>query len=133
MIKLRKQFYKNQKGFSAVELLVTLFIAAAFLFIGYELFTIITDDKGEAQSKARASTVAHEYLQQHKSSATNPCTPQSPLTGSEVNNIDGLLNVQISISITCPYTETPEISKIISTIKYNNPQKELSISTLHKP
>ncbi len=133
MIKLRKQFYKNQKGFSAVELLVTLFVAAAFLFIGYELFTIITDDKGEAQSKARASTVAYEYLQQYKSSATNPCTSQSPLTNTDVNNIDGISSVKISISITCPYTETPEISKITSNIKYNNPQKELSISTLYKP
>jgi len=89
-------------GFSAVELLITLFIAAAFLISGFQLYAVIIKDGGEARMQSSASNVATDYLQRYKSSATNPCTTQSPLTDSSIS-IPGLSSVTVSVAITCPY------------------------------
>lgn len=121
-------------GFSAVELLITLFIAAAFLISGFQLYAVIIKDGGEARMQSSASNVATDYLQRYKSSATNPCTTQSPLTDSSIP-IPGLSSVTVSVAITCPYSSTPitSVSKILVTIKYGTPQKTISNSTYVKP
>jgi len=98
--------YINKKsGFSAVELLITLFIAAAFLISGYQLYAVVIKDGGEARMQSNASNVATDYLQRYKSSATNPCTTQTPLTDSAIT-VTGLSNVTTSVAISCPYSTT---------------------------
>ena len=124
----------NQKksGFSAVELLITLFIAAAFLISGYQLYAVVIKDGGEARMQSSASNVATDYLQRYKSSATNPCTTSTPLTDSSIT-VPGLSNVTVSVAITCPYSSTTSVSKILVTIKYGTPQKTISNATYVKP
>jgi len=92
-------------AFTAVELLITLFIAAAFLMSGYQLYNLIIKDGGETRMQARASNVAYDYLQRYKSNVTNPCTVQTPLTDSPIT-VDNLTDVTVSIAITCPYAST---------------------------
>ena len=93
----------KQSGFSAVELLITLFIAAAFLISGYQLYAVVIKDGGEARMQAKATNVATDYLQQYKLTAQNPCATASstPLVNS--NAISGLSNVTITETISCPY------------------------------
>jgi len=125
--------YINRKsGFSAVELLITLFIAAAFLISGYQLYAVVIKDGGEARMQSNASNVATDYLQRYKSSATNPCTTQAPLTDSAIT-VTGLSNVTVSVAISCPYSSTTSISKILVTIKYGNPQQTITNATYVKP
>jgi Tfp pilus assembly protein PilV len=95
---------KKQQGFSAVELLITLFIAAAFLISGFQLYAVVLKDGGEARMSARAANAATEYLQQYKSNVAveNPCESSNPLTDSPVT-VTGLSNTTVSVSITCPY------------------------------
>jgi type II secretory pathway pseudopilin PulG len=124
---------KNTPGFSTVELLITLFIAAMFLTSGYQLFGAIVKDSAEANMKVKAGDVAYEYLEKYKTSASNPCVASTPLVQSPVP-IDGLSNVTISIAITCPYPATTSISKITSTVDYGqNPVRTISNATYVKP
>lgn len=123
---------KKTPGFSAVELLITLFIAAAFLISGYQLYAVVIKDGGEARMQSSATNVTTDYLQRYKSSATNPCTTQTPLTDSAIT-VTGLSNVTVSVAISCPYSSTTSISKILVTIKYGNPQQIITNATYVKP
>ena len=122
----------SESGFSAVELLVTLFIAVAFLTSGYQLFLLIIKDGGESRSSASAYNTTYDYLQRYKGSTTNPCTVQSPLTNSSIS-VTGLSAVTVTIAITCPYGTTSTVSKVQSTVKYSNPQITVSEATYVTP
>ena len=116
MIKINKK-----SGFTAVELLVTLFIAAAFLLSGYQLYSLIIKDGGQTRSQTRASNVAYDYLQRYKSTATNPCIAQTPVNNQAITATN-LSNVTVTVAITCPYGAASSISKVQVTLGYNNPQ-----------
>jgi prepilin-type N-terminal cleavage/methylation domain-containing protein len=122
----------KQSGFSAIELLITLFIAAAFLMSGYQLYDVIMKDGGETTAKTRASNVAYDYVQQYKTTPTNPCTAQTPLTDSP-KTVSGLSNVTVTVTISCPYSSITSISKVLVTVKYNTPQQTVSNATYVKP
>lgn len=117
----------RQTGFSAIELLITLFIAAAFLISGYQLYSLVIKDNSESRMQAKASNVSADYLKQYKSSATNPCTTQSPLTNAPIS-VAGLSSVSVTVSISCPYGST-SVSKISVTTAYDNPQKTVTTAT----
>ena len=98
---------KRNKGFSTVELLVTLFVASAFLLAGYQLYAMVIKDGGETKQQAIASNKAYEYLQKYKAHATfiaNPCA-QHNVTSADENltpTIPGLSNTNLEIAISCP-------------------------------
>lgn len=118
-----------QQGFTAVELLVTLFVAAAFIIAGYQLFNVVIQDGGETRAKVTAANTAYAYLRQYSDAATNPCTPTTPLTNSPIT-VQDLIQVTISVSIECPQTDAPTLSKVNAIITYNkNPQQTLTYST----
>ncbi len=119
---------RYQQGFTAVELLITLFVAAAFLIAGYQLFNVVIKDGGQARAESRAANVAYDYLRRYSANATDPCTPLTPLTNSPLS-IDGLSNATISIVITCPSSSTPKLSEVEATITFNSPQQTVRYST----
>ncbi len=128
----------KQSGFTTVELLVTLFVAAAFLMSGYQLYNMIIKNGGEARSRVKAGNYAYQLLQQYKLDTTNyiknPCTAKTtnPITPSPT--VDGLSNVSASVDISCPYLPTtPSISKITITVKYGNPQQLVTEATYASP
>lgn len=118
----------KQSGFTTVELLVTLFIAAIFLTSGYQLYSIITKDSGKTRAQANASNVAYDYLQRYKPTATNPCAAQTPLSNQPIS-VTNLSNVTVTVAITCPYSFATSVSKILVTVKYNNPQQTTTNAT----
>ena len=120
--------HRKEEGFTAVELLVTLFVAAAFLIAGYQLFSLVIRDGGQTRSESRAGNVAYDHLRRYTSSAANPCTAQTPLTNSPVS-ISGLMNSSVSVVITCPIAATVSLSKITATVSYNNPVQTVTYST----
>lgn len=113
-----------QAGFSAVELLITIFIAAAFVGSGYQLYIVISRSGADARDKATASAIAYEHMRKYTSLATNPCvenlspTPAAAIpTGSP--NYAALVNPSITASITCPYAASNSgVSLITVTVKY---------------
>jgi len=124
----------KQSGFTAVELLITLFIAAAFLMSGYQLYGMIIRDGGEARARAKANNIAYKYIQNYKDNATKPCIPTiAPIIEQVTENIEPLSNVTVEITRSCPYasSNTPitSLSKISVTVKYNKPQKWVTNAT----
>lgn len=124
--------YSNrQSGFTAVELLITLFVAAAFLVAGYQLYNVIIKDSGNTRAQARASNVAYDYMRRYSPSATNPCTTQTPLTGAPIS-VAGIGSATVTVAISCPYTAVTNISKVLVTVQYNNPQQIVVYGTYVK-
>ncbi len=120
---------RRQSGFTAVELLVTLFVAAAFLIAAYQLFNFIVKDGGSTRAESRAANVAYDYLRQYAASSTTiPCTTSNPLSGAALS-VDGLSSVTISINVTCLPDAIASLSKVTATIFYNNPQQTVKYST----
>lgn len=130
--KILNKYKKLSSGFTSIELLVTLFIAAAFLTTGYQLFSLIVNDSGESSSKSVVSGIVYDYLQKYKSYTTNPCTASTPLTTSLINN-EEVPDAKVSVEISCPYPNMPSISKILVTVNYNNSQQTVSNATFHRP
>ncbi|MBC7565315.1 type II secretion system protein, partial [Candidatus Saccharibacteria bacterium] len=122
----RKQ---KQAGFTAVELLITLFVAAAFLIASYQLFNLIIKDSGSTRSESRAANVAYDYLRQYAASSTTiPCTPSSPLTNAPLS-VDGLTDVTIGVTVSCLPNAISSLSKVEVTVSYNNPVQTIKYST----
>jgi hypothetical protein len=121
--------YAKQSGFTAVELLITLFVAAAFLIAGYQLFNVVIKDGGQARAESTAGNVAYDYLRRYAPIATSPCNPTTALRNSPIT-IDGLSNATITITISCPVGYSAVgLSKVEATIQYNTPQRTLKYST----
>jgi len=118
----------KQAGFTAVELLITLFVAAAFLVSGYQLYNLIIKDGGQARAQARASNVAYDYMRRYSSSATNPCLISTPVDNVGIT-VTGLSAVTITVAVTCPYTATTSLSRVDVTVLYNNPQQTVEYTT----
>ncbi len=119
----------KQSGFSAIELLITLFIAAAFLVSGYQLYNLVIKDGGQSRLQARANNAAYDYLQRYKPTVTTLCTEQTPVNNQSDTTITGLSNAYVTVSITCPYGTTSPVSKVLVTIAYGSPQKTVSSSS----
>jgi len=120
----------KQSGFSAIELLITLFIAAAFMISGYQLYAVVIKDGGEARVQSVASGEASKYLKLYEANATNPCTPQVySIVDPDAVSL-GLSSATLDTVITCPYASNTTLSKIVVTIKYGSPQKTISYSSL---
>lgn len=122
------RYLSKQSGFTAVELLITLFVAAAFLVASYQLFNVVIKDGGSARAESRASNVAYDYMRRYTNSATIPCSASTPLNNSAID-IDGLTDVTITVAITCLPDTVDSVTKIDVTIAYNLPQQILKYST----
>jgi Tfp pilus assembly protein PilV len=128
------KYIKKQLGFSAVELLITLFVASVFLITGFQLYAVIIQNGSSARQQSIAADTAADYLQKYEADATSPCTTQSPLTNSSIT-VAGLYSVTVSVAIQCPYnvsyqgtshySTTSFVSKVVVTISYGNPQTTL--------
>lgn len=108
-------------GFTAVELLATLFVAAVFLLSGYTLYNTIMSRSGEARQRVQADNIAFDYLRRYQSSATNPCTNSTPATKVAITSsaaTNGLTNPTVTIQISCPNTTIPSLSLVTAIIEY---------------
>lgn len=118
-----------QSGFTAVELLITLFVAAAFLIAGYQLFNLVIRDGGQTRSESRAANVAYDYMRQYAASSTTiPCTATTPLNGAPIT-VDGLVNATVTITITCLPDAVESLSKVEVSLSYNAPAQTIKYAT----
>lgn len=130
--------YPRQAGFSAVELLITLFIATIFLLAGYVLWNQVLTVGLETERQARASNIAYEFLRRDWSQID--CTDEDVITNisptSEELSGSGLQNPTARITISCPYkssatsdgSEPTTIMKILSSVEYGPSSKRVKVS-----
>lgn len=120
---------QKQSGFTAVELLITLFVAAAFLIASYQLFNLVIKDGGATRSESRAANIAYDYLRKYAASSTTiPCTSSTPLTNAPLS-VDGLTSATISITVSCLPDAIASLSKVEASISYNNPTQTVKYAT----
>jgi prepilin-type N-terminal cleavage/methylation domain-containing protein len=118
----------DQAGFTVVELLITLFVAAGFLVSGYQLYNLIIKDSGSARADSKASSVAYDYMRRYSASVVSPCVASTPLNNSSIS-VGSLSNVTITVNISCPYAATTTVSKVDVLIQYNTPQQSQEYAT----
>jgi Tfp pilus assembly protein PilV len=116
----------SQAGFSAVELLITLFIGVAFIGAGYQLYGVAVKDGRDARQRAQASSIAYSQLRTSAATVTNPCTASS--SNISVPAGSGLTNTAMTAAIACPYGAASSVSSITVTLSYgtDSPQKQVS-------
>lgn len=116
---------KNQAGFSAVELLITLFIATVFVFTGYQLYSVVLKNGSEANQRAIASTIAYDNLRRYIPQATNPCTTVTPNPTPTIPANSGLPSPSITVTIDCPYGTSDGTARVQVSVRYATPQQEV--------
>lgn len=96
----------KEQGFSAVELLITLFIAAVFLFAGYQLYIQVTKDAADADRTARVSNAVQEKMRKRLAevSAQYPsgCVAASETNTTTSQSLEGVGDVSFNIVTRCP-------------------------------
>lgn len=115
-------------GFTIIELLVTLFVAAIFLIAGYQMYTTILRVDGSSRAQVVAQTTAQDYLERYRASVPSPCVASQPLNNSPIT-ITGLSAVVISVTVSCPKSsQVSSLSKIDVLLKYGSPQQQIAYS-----
>lgn len=118
-------------GFSAIELLITIFVAAAFLAAGYQLYSAVLRYGSDTRNQTTASNIAYDYLRRYSSQATNPCTVVTPTPAPTIPTPPAggtaLPSPSITASITCPYGTSNGTSLVSVTVTYGytSPQKQV--------
>lgn len=119
------------RAFTIAELLITLFIAGAFLTAGYQMYSAIVNDSVKSRAEAKATNVAYEYLRRYSAVAVAPCVASTPLNNSSIT-VPTLNSVTVTVAITCPYTSPNTVSEVTVTVKYNTPQAQVVYATYIK-
>lgn len=137
-----KQTNKTEGGFSAVELLLTLFIAAAFVGSFYQLYTSIAQTNASARLRAVASDVAYSNLRKYTSKPSFTCNTTTDLT-VDANAAGQVLSQTTdtnSTLLTNPYIQTIRVyaprgcgsslpALVVSTVEYGTPSQKVTHAT----
>ncbi len=110
-----------ESGFSAIELLITIFVAVAFLASGYQLYSAVVRNGADTRNQTTASNIAYDYLRRVSPQATNPCTviPNSTLAPT-IPSGTTLPAATITANITCPFGATSGTSLVTVVVGYGN-------------
>lgn len=110
-----------ESGFSAVELLITIFIAVAFLASGYQLYSAVVRNGADTRNQTTASNIAYDYLRRFTANATNPCTVVSNSTlAPTIPTGTTLPAATITANISCPFGNASGTSLLVVTVNYGN-------------
>jgi hypothetical protein len=109
-------------GFSAVELLITLFIAFLFIMMGYQLYGVTIASGGSTSAKSRASNLAYTQMRLSQETAPTAITcPSAPLVTN--TSVDGGKGTQ-TVTISCPSTLLVNLRLVTVRVVYGSQQEE---------
>lgn len=115
----------REQGFTAIELLIALFIAAAFIFSGYQLYSVVLKDGNDARLRSRASNVAYGNLQKYAPNITTPCTVISPITPTAPTDLP---SASVSVTFSCPYGTSSTTSRIQAVVSYGTTSPQQTVT-----
>lgn len=110
----------DSRGFSAVELLISIVVAAVLLGGGFQLYNTAIKSSGSARMRYKANNVAYEFLRQYENNTKTPCVSSSatPPIGAQMDQLPG---GTVAIAITCPMpTAQPDVSLVNVTVSYQD-------------
>lgn len=118
-----------QRGFTAVEVLVTLFIATVLIGGGYQVYGLVNSSSRDARERSVASNYAYESLRRLAASAPAACdasTPEQDLTSQLPSDAALPAPYSMKATYTCPYGDGDTISQLTIRLSYGpTPQKEV--------
>lgn len=130
----------NQRGFTTIELLVTLFVATAFVGAFSQIFTVIDRAAAEARWQSAASNLAYSNLRRYATAGdtsficnsttnlvTNPSAPGQVLHttnySASTSGLPGTATVEVRAY--APMGCGTDVSlKIIATTTYGSPARK---------
>lgn len=119
-----------QQGFSAVELMISLFIAVAFITTGYQLYSVIIKDGAAASQRTIASNIAYGHLRQLADRPAGNCinnynfSPKPTLSSDEQAQLP---ESAVLTSVTsCPYGNGSSVWRVAIGITYGTPTQEVA-------
>lgn len=107
-------------GFSTVELLVSIVIAALLLGAAYQLYITVIRSSADSKIQSTANSAAGDILQSYQSQATKPCTAQSATPSIPANYTSDLPNSSATAAISCPYGTSSNISLVKISVSYDS-------------
>lgn len=124
------------KGFTAIELLVTLFVAALALATGYQLYAAVINQDSKTRLEAEVGLLAHSEIKKHNSSATTPCTPKTIMSNTSVvitqSSVDAIAG-KMTVLLDCPNISLPNLTRITVTIAYGSPERSVKHASYITP
>ena len=116
-------------GFTTVELLVTLFIAAMMVMSGYQLYTAVNQRGGRTRAMAEASNLAYSHLRQNTThvSVANSCT-SAPNTGAVETVLEGTTlpgEPKVTIYRCKPFSDN-DITRVMAVVRYDSPVRKVA-------
>lgn len=94
---------QSQQGFTAIELLITLFVAAAFLATGFGLYSAIIARGGDSRDLAIANNYAYSDLRTLAASTPTCDTNVLPTVTTTTPTITGLVNPTVTETTSAPH------------------------------
>lgn len=118
----------KQGGFTTVEILITLFVAALFLMSGYQLYSVVINQSADTREMSEASNLGYEILRkQNYAAVANTCS--SPVVSPATLRSNSLPKpASATVSMCKPYTDSSLI-RVVVTVKYGSDGEEVSHAT----
>ena len=115
----------QQSGFTVVELLTSIIVAALFVGIFYQLFIVLVGVNANARNMSQASSLAYSNMRRYptKASTGQTCSTSTVslinTTGTD-SNYPELGPVTESVTTSFPYgcTAMYDVIKLVSTVRY---------------
>lgn len=119
---------KFDSGFTAVEVLVTLFIATTVLAGGYQAYSAVVNSTGSGRERAVASNIAYTTLRREASKVPQTCSSQSVTVLPNTIPADTKLPTPYKVTeeITCPYGTSSPISLVKITLTYGSDNQKVT-------
>ena len=120
--------YQNQAGFTAVEVLVTLFIGVVLLGGGYQAYGAVINNTERGRTQSIASNIAYEALRREADNTSAQCSPvaERNLTWQSTYNTTLPQPRSIRGSVSCPYGNGNRISLISVRVTYGQDSESVT-------
>lgn len=119
----------SQAGFTAVEVLVTLFIATVFIGGGYQMYGLINSNSQQTRERSIASNLAYEALRRQAASppvTCNSAAPEQDITSQLPSDLALPTPQTMTASYSCPYGDGNPITQLTVRLAYgSSPEKDV--------
>jgi len=109
---------KNENGFTAIELLITLIIGMMLLFSAYQLYSVVLQSSKDTTQRANASSLAYELLRDNSYLATNSCTSVSIPSVTIPTTANLPSTATASVQLSCAGSTISNLTLITATVTY---------------
>jgi prepilin-type N-terminal cleavage/methylation domain-containing protein len=126
----------KESGFTVVELLTTIVVAAVFVGVFYNMFVILIGVNATARNVSQASNLAYSNMRRYPTAASTALTCSTSSTNLlNTTSIDSdypeLGTITETVTASFPYgcTAVYDVIKLVSVVTYGTNPKKVSYAT----